>query len=147
MPSPRSGAIPVPGHACTGRTSAHVVRARAPRHPGADGARVRREPHPRTNFHSSASAARPGTTAAPGRPLAPSRRAGRTGHAPVPAGTLSWDTRSATLERTASQHGASPIPEQTSIPARVQVRPAGRRPPQDPPSKFATGVVPCGSQR
>ena len=34
------------------------VRARAPRHPGVDGAPVRRESHPRTNFHSSASAVR-----------------------------------------------------------------------------------------
>ena len=39
----------------------------------------------------------------------------------------------AALERTASQHGASPIPEQPSTPAQALAVP-GRRPPQDAPS-------------
>jgi hypothetical protein len=62
------------------RPSTNTVLGHGERRPGADSVPARREPHPRTTFHSSTSAGRPGTTAAPGRPLA---RAGARGVRPL----------------------------------------------------------------
>ena len=94
------------------RTSTRVVRARAPRRPGADGVPARREPHPRTTFHSSTSAVRPGTTAAPGRPLA---RAGARG---VPG----RGTRPSQHERCPGTRGAPPWSGQRPSTAHLRTR-------------------------
>ena len=117
---------------------------------GADGAPAWREPIPEQTSTPAQVLSVPGRRPPQDAPplVQPCWRAGRprsrTGHAPVPARALSWDTGSATLERKASQHGASPYrPEQNVVPAHNPVRVLGRRACQDTPSP----VLPRGASQ